>query len=187
MAVANRISEQEYRDLALDEHDRLWELWDGVPREKPSMSLMHGDIAAYLGHLLINQIDRRAYRVYINGGRARRLERNYFIPDVLVAPASLVLPSRRDPRALGAFAEPLPLVVEVWSHTTAAYDYAVKLHAYRERGDLEIWYIQPYSRALTVWRKQPDGTYDETVHGGGIVPVTSLPGVTIDFDDLLDW
>jgi hypothetical protein len=39
MAIVNRISEQEYRELALSDSDRLWELWDGVPREKPLMSM----------------------------------------------------------------------------------------------------------------------------------------------------
>jgi Uma2 family endonuclease len=186
MAVVNRISETEYRELALTDEGHLVELWDGVPREKPLMSLAHGDVAAYLGAMLINQLDRRAYRVYVNGGRARRSERNYFIPDVLVAPASFVLPDWGDSRALAAFAAPLPLVVEVWSRTTAAYDYAVKLQAYRDRGDAEIWYIHPYERTLTAWRKQPDGSYREALYHGGIVSVVSLPGVAINFDALID-
>jgi Uma2 family endonuclease len=186
MAVVNRISEQEYRELALNEEERLWELWDGVPREKPFMSLMHGDVSTYLGALLTYQLDRRAYRVYVNGGRVRRSERNYYIPDVAVVPASLVLPFRSDPRSLNAFADPLPLVVEVWSRTTGHYDFAVKLQAYRERGDAEIWLIHPYERTLTAWRKQVDGGYTETLYRGGIVPVISLPDVTIDLDALLD-
>jgi Uma2 family endonuclease len=76
-------------------------------------------------------------------------------------------------------------VVEVWSRTTAAYDYAVKLQGYRERGDLEIWYIHPYERTLTAWRKQPDGNYTEELYSGGIVSVVSLPGVSIDFEAVL--
>ncbi len=48
MAVVSRISEQEYRELVLHEEDRLWELWDGVPREKSPMSMMHEDIVPYL-------------------------------------------------------------------------------------------------------------------------------------------
>ena len=53
MAIVNRISEQEYRELALNESDRLWELWDGVPWEKPLMSMKHEDVASYLGAALI--------------------------------------------------------------------------------------------------------------------------------------
>ncbi len=186
MAVINRISEQEYRELALNEEDRLWELWDGVPREKPGMSFDHDRVAAYLGAMLINQLDRREYVVNVNGGKARRSERYYFIPDVVVIPASYGQPLRGDPRGFNAHAEPLPLVVEVWSRTTGAYDFTVKLQAYRERGDAEIWYIHPYERTLTAWRRQPDGSYAETVQQGSTASVASLPGVTVDLDALWD-
>ena len=94
-------------------------------------------------------------------------------------------PFEDDPTRFNAFAEPLPLVVEVWSPTTGRYDLATKLKGYKERGDLEIWYIHPYERTLTVWRRQPDGSYDEALYEGGIVPVVSLPGVSIDLDALL--
>jgi Uma2 family endonuclease len=186
MAVVNRISEQEYRELALNEEDRLWELWDGVPREKPGMSAEHDGAAAYLGAMLINQLNRRDYWVNVNGGKTRRSERYYFIPDVVVIPYSFIRPLRGDPRGFNAYAEPLPLVVEISSRTTAAYDFTVKLHGYRERGDLEIWYIHPYEHTLTVWRKQPDGTYTEEVYNGGNTPIVSLPGVSIDLDLLLE-
>ena len=52
MAVVNRISEQEFRELALNEPDQFWELWDGEPREKPSMSSRHNAVSFLLGHLL---------------------------------------------------------------------------------------------------------------------------------------
>lgn len=39
MAIAQRISEQEFRELVFNDPDRTWELWDGVPREKPEMSI----------------------------------------------------------------------------------------------------------------------------------------------------
>jgi Uma2 family endonuclease len=186
MAVVNRISEQEYRELALTDEGRLVELWDGVPREKPWMSMMHGDVVAYLGIALANQLDRRAYRVNFNEGRARISERNYFIPDVAVIPAAFKTPYEHDPRSLNAFADPLPLVVEVWSRTTGHYDFVVKLQGYRERGDAEIWFIHPYERTLTAWRKQADGNYEEVLYRGGVIHVMSLPGVAIDLDALLD-
>jgi Uma2 family endonuclease len=186
MAVVNRISEHEYRELTLTDEGRLMELWDGVPREKPLMSMVHGDVVAYLGIALANQLDRNEFRVNFNEGKLRISERNYFIPDVVVIPAAFKTSHRDYPRAFNAFAQPMPLVVEVWSHTTGHYDLAVKLHAYRERGDEEIWYIHPEERTLTVWRKQPDGTYLEDTFQGGRVSVVSLPGVTIDLDALLE-
>ena len=180
------LSEQEYRELALKDGDHHWELWDGVLVEKPLVSMMHDDVAFHLGHLLQNQLDRSVYRVNVNGGKTRYTSRTYLIPDIVVIPAELVLPYRNDPTSFNAFDQPLPLVVEIWSRTTGGYDVAAKLPVYRERGDLEIWFIHPYDRTLTAWRRQPDGSYTETRYTGGIVPVVSLPGVSIDFDALLD-
>src|SRR5918996_6276407 len=99
MAIVNRISEQEYRELALNDPDSRWELWDGVPREKPLMSMKHDDLAFYLGYLLQSQLDRNVYRVNVNGGKTRHSPRNYSIPDVVVIPAAFLLPFVNDPRA----------------------------------------------------------------------------------------
>jgi Uma2 family endonuclease len=124
MAVINRMSEQEYREFALTDEGHLYELWDGVPVEKPGMSIVHDGMSAYLGGMLINQLDRQDYWVNVNGGKTRRSERYYFIPDVVVIPTAYFPPNWDDPQAFNAYAELLPLVVEVWSRTTAAYDYA---------------------------------------------------------------
>jgi Uma2 family endonuclease len=186
MAIVTRISEQDYRELVLTEEDRFWELWDGVLLEKPQMSMKHNAVSFYLGAALANQLDRREYRVTVNGDRARISPRAYYIPDVMVIPAAYQQPFEDDPRALGAYAEPLPLVVEVWSPTTGSYDITTKLRGYRERGDAEVWLIHPSERTLTAWRRQQDGSYTEATYRGGIVSVTSLPGVSIDLDALLN-
>lgn len=186
MAVVNQISEQEYVELALNDPDGRWELWDGVPREKPAMSVDHDGVSFFLGHLLQTQLDRRDYWVNVNGGKTRLSARNYFVPDIVVIPMSYLLPLRGDPRGFNAYADPLPLVVEVWSPSTGHYDVGTKLQGYRERGDLEVWFVHPYERTLTAWRKQADGTYTEELYRGGIVSVASLSGVSIDFDALLD-
>jgi Uma2 family endonuclease len=184
MDIATSISEQDYRELALNDPDHFWELWDGVLVEKPPMSMKHDDVAFHLGYMLQRQLDRGIYRVNVNGGRTRYTPRNYYIPDVIVLPVTYQ--RALDPRALGAYADPLPFVAEVWSPSTGNYDIAAKLPLYRERGDHEIWYIQPYERTLTAWRRQPDGAYSEVLYRHGIVHVASLPGVAIDFDALLD-
>ena len=59
MAVIHRITEQEYRELALEE-PRL-ELWDGEPREKPPMTIKHGGVSFYLAHALANHVARRRH------------------------------------------------------------------------------------------------------------------------------
>ena len=186
MATATQISEQAYLGIALNEPDRFWELWDGVLVEKPQMSMRHNAVAVYLVIALANQLDRRAYRVSVNGDRARISSRSYYIPDVMVIPAAYQERLEDDPWALGTYADPLPLVVEVWSPSTGHYDLTGKLAGYRARGDLEVWLIHPVEGTLTAWRKQPDGSYADAVFRGGMVPVASLPGVTIDLDVLLD-
>jgi Uma2 family endonuclease len=183
MATVTHLSEQEYRELVLTD-DHLWELWDGILLEKPPMSMVHNRVAFFLGHLLQAQLDRGEYRITVNGDRARLSSGTFYIPDVMVIPAAYQDPI--DPRGLGIYADPLPLVVEIWSPSTGEYDFETKLAGYRARGDLEIWCLHPYNRTLTVWRRQPDGSYADEHYTGGIVAIASLPGVTIDLDALLD-
>ena len=185
MATTTILSAHEYRERAQSD-DRLWELWDGVLVEKPPMSMLHDDEAAYLAHMLMSQLDRAEFRVNVNGAKARYTARNYFVPDVVVIPAALMLPFLNDPHSFNAYDQPLPLVVEIWSPSTGDYDLAAKLPRYRQRGDLEIWYVHPYERTVTVWRRQPNGSYTEETYRGGIVAVASLSGVVIDLDALLE-
>jgi Uma2 family endonuclease len=74
--------------------------------------------------------------------------------------------------------------VEIWPRSTGDYDVEEKLPEYQRRGDLEIWRLHPYERTLTAWRRQPDGSYTETIYTGGVVHPVALPGVAIDLDAL---
>lgn len=187
MAVANRITEKEYLELAQNEPDHFWELWDGVPVEKPWMSMRHNAVAFLLGHLLQSQLEWSDYRINVNGDRTRISARKYYVPDVMVVPTAYQAETADDGDVLGVYPKPLPLVVEVWSPSTGHYDVAVKLQSYQERGDKEIWHIHPRDRILTAWRKQPDGSYAQSHYRDEIVSVASLPGVTIDLDKLLNF
>ncbi len=186
MAIETRISNEAYERLALDAPDRKWELWNGHPREKPGMTYAHNEVAAELGHALRLQLNRSEYRVRVDAGRVYRPGSTYVIPDVYVFPVSYVTPPLREGDVLEVYERPLPLVVEVWSRSTGAYDVTEKLAVYQQRGDLEIWCIHPYERVLTAWRRQQDGSYGEAVYRGGIIAVASRPGVIIDLDALLD-
>jgi Uma2 family endonuclease len=181
-----RITEAEFRRLALQEPDAKWELFDGEPRRKPCMTWEHNHLALYLAASLIAQLDVREYQVRSESGHVQRPTGRFFIPDVFVVPMAQAPRDRGRPGILEEHTEPLPLVVEVWSTSTGRYDVLTKLATYRERGDLEIWFVHPYDRTITIWRRQPDGTYTEiTVQGGRVQPST-LPNVTIDFDALFE-
>ena len=113
MATTTTITEQEYRELVWSDDDHKWELWDGVPVEKPLMSMRHDTVATYMGIALANQLDPNEYLVNINSGKTRYTARNYFIPDVVVIPAAYQQPFEHDPGLFNAHTGPLPFVAEV--------------------------------------------------------------------------
>jgi Uma2 family endonuclease len=180
MLVRDRI----YEALLKAGEDSSLEVHRGKLREKPPMSFRHGDVMTYLGVRLALQLDRSEYRVHVNHDRVRRTEETYYIPDLIVIPMAIVGPDLLRPDALAIYDQPLPLVAEVWSPSTGDYDVDEKLPEYKRRGDLEIWRLHPYERTLTAWRRQEDGTYTESVYRGGKVEAVSLPGVTVDLDEL---
>lgn len=162
-----------------------WELYDGELREKPPMTAEHASAAFDLGVQLANQLRRDEYRVRVNAGHLQHTT-SYFIPDVVVLPAASERAQRRGPDHFEIYDEPVPFVAEAWSHSTGTYDVNRKIPEYQRRGDHEIWRIQPYERSVTIWRRQPDGTYTEQVVTGGKIEIASLPGVVIDLDVLWD-
>jgi len=184
MSVANRLSLDAYLDLALNDPDGFWELWDGEPREKPFVSWEHGDRMFELAWTLRNQLDRRHYRVRAGHGRLLWGDGKAFIPDVCVLPTAYGEGLRGHPDRLEAYRDPLPLVVEIWSPSTGTYDRTVKLRTYQERGDAEIWLLHPVERTPRRWLRRPDGTYAEETVTGGIVELAAIPGVTVDLDTI---
>ena len=178
------VTEQTYRAVMLDDPEGRWELHRGQLREKPGMSAEHNHAMFELGYQLRGQLDPNEYRVRVNAGHVRQGDVTYFIPDVIVIPTALELGQRGHPGSLELYVDPLPLVIEVWSPSTGAYDVDAKLPEYQRRGDLEIWRFHPFDRTLTAWRRRDDGTYAETVHTGGVVRLAALPNVAIDLDPL---
>jgi len=178
------VSEHTFETLALVDPEGQWELHHGQPRKKPPMSIAHNRLTMRLTRQLLRQLDEDEYDVRTNLGRVRRAEETYYIPDVSVIPVAATTSLPTPPDALEVFREPLPLVVEIWSPSTGAYDIDAKIPEYQRRGDREIWRLHPYERTLLAWRRQDDGTYVVTDYRGGSVSVLSLPGVTIDLDAL---
>ena len=85
------VTSADYERLALAEDGSDLELHRGRLRRKPAMTMDHNDIAFQLGHLLASQLDRSAYWVRVNSGRARLGGDSYYIPDVMVIPARMAL------------------------------------------------------------------------------------------------
>jgi Uma2 family endonuclease len=186
MAIETRISNDAYERLALADSDRKWELRDGVLREKPGMTSSHNWLGQKLGYFLMSQLDWSEYQTRTDAGRVHRPGATFFIPDVFVVPTAYVLPLLDRHDVLEVYDQPLPLVVEIWSRSTGDCDVEEKLAVYKQRGDLEIWYIHPYERTLTAWRRQPDGSYDEAIVRENPISPVALPNVSIDLEALFD-
>ncbi|MBA3416067.1 MAG: Uma2 family endonuclease [Chloroflexia bacterium] len=184
MAIETRIDEETYLRLSFAQPDLKWELVDGRLREKPAMTFRHNWWEVKLGHFLLLQLDWSQYQVRVDAGRVRKPGATYYIPDVFVLPVAFGEPFRDRDDILEVYSEPLPLVVEVWSRSTGDYDVEEKLADYQQRGDLEIWRLHPFERTLTRWVRQADGSYEETLHRGGVVRLVALSGVAIDLDAL---
>ena len=181
------VSEQTYEQVALEDPEGQWELVCGRLRSKPGMTFAHSHVLQVLNRRLTSQLDERYYTVNINHARLRISIGAYYIPDLCVIPLALERQKfEQMPDRLEVYDEPLPLVVEVWSPSTGDYDVEEKLREYQQRGDLEIWRIHPYERTLTAWRRQPDGSYTETLHKSGTVHPVALPGVTIALESLFE-
>jgi Uma2 family endonuclease len=179
------VSEQEYHRIALAEPEKKWELDRGRLRSKPPMTTWHNHVGWMLGFRLQEQLGFDEFEVRVDAGRTRRSPSQYYIPDVMVIPIGYLRRGLADTFALEAYAEPLPLIVEVWSPSTGDYDIDSKLPEYQRRGDLEIWRIHPYDHTLNTWERQDDGSYSETLYRGGIVRPAALPNVMIDLDALV--
>jgi Uma2 family endonuclease len=167
-------------DLLLRDPEAKWEVEGGQPREKPAMAFEHSEAASELGHRLRAQLDRRVYRVHVDGGRVLVDGEDVYIPDVVVIPLAVAERFRHRFDVVALYDTPLPLVIEVWSPSTGGYDVTRKLPRYRQRGDLEIWLVHPYDRTVTIWRRQTDGSYQESVVRDGIVRPQFAPEVEID-------
>src|SRR5947209_8819162 len=151
-----------YEQVALEDGDEQWELVCGRLRKKPGVTFEHSDAIMNTALELGRQLNRAEFLIRVNMSRVNAAG-SFYVPDLFVVPRALGERQRSErPERLEYYEEPLPLVVEVWSRSTAVYDVNTKIPEYRRRGDLEIWRIQPYERTLTTWRRQPDGSYTES-------------------------
>lgn len=177
------VSDATFERVALEDREGHWELHCGRLVEKPPMTAFHADLIDRLYGRLKPQLPEADFAVRADSGRLRRATGSYYEADLCVIPRSLVQRQKQErPNQLEVYDEPLPLVVEVWSPSTGVHDITDKIPEYQSRGDLEIWRLHPFDRTLTAWRRQPDDTYVETDHTGGIIHPIALPNVAIDLD-----
>jgi Uma2 family endonuclease len=201
--IAGARHETEYRTMALPQRDALhhtyaeyltWpegghsELIDGTVyvREPPAPSPSHQEVVAELCHQLRVALEDKSYRHYIapfdvrlpKAGEADELIDTVVQPDVLIV-GDL---SKLDARGMNGAPD---WIAEVLSPTTSAHDQVVKLPIYERAGVLEVWFIHPIDRMLTIYRLE-GGRYGRPTFQAlkGTTAISAIPGVNIDWDRL---
>ena len=77
-------------------------------------------------------------------------------------------------------------IAEVLSPSTAEHDQFVKVPAYERAGVREVWLVHPIDRTLTIYRLEAESYGCATcLDLKGQTPLTAVPGVTIDWDEVL--
>ena len=178
------VSEETFKRVSMEDADGHWELHYGCLQQKPLMAFEHNQLQVLMMRALLAQLDPRDYVIRMDNSLVRRSETRYYIPDLFVTTMEMARRLFPEPGTWEVYAEPLLLVVEVWSPSTGRQDLEEKLAEYQRRGDAEIWLLHPYDLTLRAWRRQANGRYEETVFRGGIVEPAALPGVRIDLDDM---
>ncbi len=182
------VSEATYKQLALEDRHGHWELHSGRLVRKPGMTAWHAEALERLHRRVALQLPESEYAVRADAVRLRRSEGSYYVPDVTVVLRAYVRDLiEHHPTELEVYERPVPFVAEVWSPSTGQYDVNTKIPGYRQRGDAEIWRLHPLEHTVTIWRRQPDGTYSESVVTGGTVELAALPGVRITIDELFEY
>jgi Uma2 family endonuclease len=113
------ISFDTYARVALEDQDEQWELVCRRLRRKPAMTIEHDGAAWRLIMQLVRQLAEDSFLVS-HAARVRISSGSFYIPDLCVIPVTMERRIRRErPGELAVLDEPLPLVVEVWSPSSA--------------------------------------------------------------------
>jgi Uma2 family endonuclease len=190
MALPQRDTQQHtYADYLAWSRDHGDELINGIAyiREPPAPTRVHQEIVGELYRQAANALEGRSGRAYVAPFDVR-LPKSGEVDDevdTVVQPDVCIVCDRRKLDERGMRGAP-SWVAEVLSPTTASHDQITKLAAYERAGVPEVWLIHPVDRTLTIHRLEA-GRYGRAavLELKGQTPITSVSGVTIDWDRLL--
>ena len=166
------------------------EVIDGTAyvREPPSPSRSHQEVVLELGRQLANTLKGKPCRVYVAPFDVRlpkSSEQDDQI-DTVVQPDVLIVCDLQKLDERGVCGAP-DWIAEVLSPWTARHDRKVKLPVYERAGVREVWLIDPIERTLMIHRLEGGRYRRATLHElKGKTRIKAVPGVTIDWDSLLD-
>ncbi len=165
------------------------ELIDGTAyvREPPAPSPSHQGIVAELCRQIGSALKGKPWRVYVAPFDIRlpkSTEEDDQV-DTVVQPDVFIVCDLQKIDARGMRGAP-DWLAEVLSPGTARHDQIVKLPVYERAGVREVWLIDPISCTLTLHRLEA-GRYGRAtlLKLEGRTQLTAVPGVTIDWDEVL--
>jgi Uma2 family endonuclease len=175
----------DYLTWSDDCHD---ELINGIAYVKePGPSRSHQELVSELHYQVRAALDCKQCRVYIAPFDVRlpKFDELDEKIDTVVQPDLLIVCDRQKLDVRGMRGAP-DWLVEVLSPSTAGYDQIIKVPVYERAGVPEVWLIHPIDRVLTIYRLQ-GGRYGRPtiLELKGKTSLTSVPGVSIDWDRLL--
>ena len=190
MAVLQRDTHYHtYADYLTWSRDYGDELINGTAfvREPPSPSFSHQGIVGQLYHQLFSALKGKPCRVCIAplDVRLPKSTEPDDQVDTVVQPDVFIVRDLKKVDARGVRGAP-DWLAEVLSPGTARHDRHRKLPVYERAGVREVWLIDPIDRTLTLYRLKA-GRYGRATRLKlkGRTRLTAVPGVTIDWDEVL--
>ena len=153
-------------------------------REPPAPSRTHQEFGGELYFQIRLAIEGKAFRAYIapfdvrlpHSAEADEQVDTVVQPDVLVV-SDLTKLDERGMRGAPDW------LAEILSPATAGHDQIVKLPAYERAGVLEVWFVHPTDRIVSIYRLIGGRYGPPTVlELKGRTAISAIPGVAIDWD-----
>ena len=156
-------------------------------REPPAPSPSHQGIVVELCRQVANALKGQPCRVYVAPFDIRlpKATESDDEIDTVVQPDVFIVcnPLKVDARGMRGAPD---WIAEVLSPHTARYDKMVKLPVYERAGVREVWFIHPIDRTLTIHRLEAGHCKRTTCLAlEGQTPLTAVPGVSIDWEQVL--
>lgn len=165
------------------------ELIDGTAyiREPPAPARIHQEVVGEIHRQIATTLKDKPWRVYLAPFDVRlpKTPEEDDQADTVVQPDVLIVCDLKKLDARGLRGAP-DWVAEVLSPSTASHDEIVKVPAYERAGVREVWLVHPVDRTLRIYQLE-GGHYGRAtlLELKGRVPITAIPGVTVDWDQVL--
>ncbi len=183
-AATKRDERYIYADYLRWPDDERWELIDGVAYNMiPAPTRLHQEVSRELLRQFANHLLGKRCQVYDAPfdvrlpapGESDTAASTVVQPDLVVVCDHAKLDEQ------GCKGAP-DLVVEILSPATAAKDLKEKFVLYERVGVVEYWIVHPVEKAVTIYRRDPEGLYGRpsVYTAGDRIPVAFLPELEID-------